>query len=178
MRLLLSLVFILVAGAAHAQSDETDAHAGARDFFAHMAFLEGDWQLENFLMTGPGQSTTKSFSVSTERVFDGLGLMSNWTDNETGDWIGAVITTFDPGSSTYSVRFFDGRANRWTESDQVLTLTSTGFEASFSGEDAHGPFDSRTRMERVSADHYRQTIERRYPGTDWFVTDSIEAHRD
>ncbi|MBI1236831.1 MAG: DUF1579 domain-containing protein [Alphaproteobacteria bacterium] len=178
MRILLSCLLFAFAGTAWAQDAESSSHQAAREFFDNLAYLEGGWQLENFLMTGPGQSTTKEFSVTTTRVFDGLGLNSHWIDNETGDWIGNVITTFDPATHLYSVRFFDGRNNLWVDSDQTITLTESGFESTFSGEDQHGPFESRTRMERISDDHYRQTIERRYPGTDWFVTDSVEARRD
>ncbi|GJL96417.1 MAG: hypothetical protein DHS20C06_02340 [Hyphobacterium sp.] len=178
MRVITLLWFLALPGTAVAQQIDYDPHHAAREFFDNFAYQEGRWQLENFLVQGPGQSTTKHFSVTTTRVFDGLGMRSYWVDNETGDWIGTVITTFEPTENLYSVRFFDGRNNRWIDSDQAITLTDTGFESTFSGEDQHGAFDSRTRMDRVSDDHYRQTIERRYPGTDWFITDSVEARRE
>jgi len=178
MRTLLSIILIGISGVASAQDETLDRHQASRDFFEHFAFMEGNWQLENFIMQGPTDSVTLEFSVTVERVFDGMGHQSHWIQNDTGDWIGDIINTYDVDTNLFSVRFFDARANRWIESAQEMTLTETGFEASFSGEDQYGPFDSRTRMERVSDDHYRQTIERRYPGTDWFITDSVEARRD
>ena len=67
--------------------------------------------------------------------------------------------------------------NRWSLTEQVIELTETGFETRFSGEDGFGAFEGRTRLERISADQYRQTIERRYENTDWFVVDRLEATR-
>lgn len=178
MRTLIASLLILLSGTAHAQDGTIDRHQASRDFFDHFAFQEGEWQLENFIMRGPNDSTTLEFTVTVERIFDGMGHQSRWVQNDTGEWIGDIINTYDVETNLYSVRFFDARANRWVESAQEITLTETGFESTFSGEDQHGHFDSRTRMERISNDHYRQTIERRYPGTDWFVTDSVEARRD
>ncbi len=178
MRIFISVLLIVFAGVAHAQDEGIDRHQASRDFFDHFAFQEGEWQLENFVMRGPNDSTTLHFTVTIERIFDGMGHQSRWVQNDTGEWIGDIINTYDVETNLFSVRFFDARANRWVESAQEITLTETGFESQFSGEDQHGPFDSRTRMERISDDQYRQTIERRYPGTDWFVTDRVEATRD
>ncbi|WP_109259646.1 hypothetical protein [Hyphobacterium indicum] len=178
MRNFLAVLLVAFSGVAYAQDDAVDRHQASRDFFDHFAFLEGDWQLENFIMRGPNNTLTLEFTVTVERIFEGMGHQSHWVQNDTGAWIGDIINTYDVETNLYSVRFFDARANRWVESAQEITLTETGFESQFSGEDQHGPFDSRTRMERISDDHYRQTIERRYPGTDWFVTDRVEATRD
>ncbi|WP_394692606.1 hypothetical protein [Hyphobacterium sp.] len=178
MRVILAILIVSLSGAAFAQDEAIDRHQASRAFFDHFAFQEGQWQLENFIMRGPNDSTTLEFTVTVERVFDGTGRQSHWVQNDTGEWIGDIINTYDVETNLLSVRFFDARANRWVESAQEITLTETGFELQFSGEDQHGPFDSRTRMERISDDHYRQTIERRYPGTDWFVTDRVDATRD
>ena len=176
MRLFVSAALSLAVMPAMAEARSGDEHPEAQAFIESLSFLEGEWELQNWLASGPSTSHTLDFHVSTTRTFDGLGLQSEWYA-EDGGWYGRVMNTYDPEAGMWQVYYFDGHNNRWSNSAHAIELTETGYSLTSEGEDAYGPFESRTRFERISDDAYRSSTERRYPGTDWFPIDRIEATR-
>ena len=177
MRVFTMIIAVVMCSPAWAQTEADAPHAAAREFFDHLSFLVGEWDAENWLARGPNDSETLHFVVTTSSVFDGMGRNSRWAMAENGEWFGTVINTYDPETNMMAVRYFNGATNRWSMTEQVIEMTETGFETHFSGEDGHGAYEGRTRLERLSDDQYRQTIERKYETTDWFLVDSLEATR-
>ncbi|MEE2566190.1 hypothetical protein [Hyphobacterium marinum] len=170
-------LLVLVSTPSWSQEQPDDPRPEARAVFEHLSFLQGEWDAENWLARGPNDSETLTFVVTTSSVFDGLGLNSRWVSADSGNWFGTVINTYDPATGTMAVRYFNGNTNRWSLTEQEIELTETGFVTHFSGTDGYGAFEGRTRLERVSDDQYRQTIERKYETTDWFLIDRLEATR-
>ena len=177
MRIIALFFAVLIASPTWAKDTNENSNAEAREFFAHLSYLVGEWDAENWLARGPNDSETLSFTVTTTSVFDGLGHNSRWVRAETGEWFGTVVNTYDPATNMMAVRYFDGATNSWSMTEQVIEMTETGFETHFSGEDGYGTYEGRTRLERFSVDQYRQTIERKYETTDWFLVDALDATR-
>jgi hypothetical protein len=158
---------------------QTTTRQQALDYMHVFAAQIGDWSVTNWLMRSPGEYDEKHFVIRVRSEFDGLGLRSDWyladEQGRAGAWFGAVIQTYNPASGEIEQEYFSGDQSNWIESRQVLELHDNGFGTSFSGADDYGPFDARTRTVYRDGDGFDWLIERRYPGTDWFVIDRGEA---
>jgi hypothetical protein len=165
--------------AQQAGSTEASVRQQAMDYMQPFASQIGEWNVTNWLMSTPGAFDEKHFVVRVGWEFDGLGLRSDWysvnDSGAAGRWFGVVIQTYNPASGEVEQEYFAGDRSTWIESRQVLELHDDGFGTTFSGADDYGPFDARTRTRYLETGGFDWTIERRYPGTDWFVIDRGEA---
>tara|TARA_R110000868_G_scaffold257504_2_gene514665 strand:+ start:5328 stop:5852 length:525 start_codon:yes stop_codon:yes gene_type:complete len=135
----------------------------------------GRFRVINWLWSGPGVTREVRFTLETAPALDGAGLRTQWRDAETGSFVGELTRTQDPASGEWVQHWFSAASGQWSVTRQSVQVYEDGYGTAFSGEDGHGPFDVRTRTTHLATGGYDWIIERRYPGTDWFVVDRGEA---
>ena len=135
----------------------------------------GRFDVTNWVMSGPGDVRELHFVVETEAVLGGAGVRTVWRTAPDGDFFGELTRSLDPQTGEVVQHWYAARSGTWSQARQIVQFDASGHGASFSGEDGYGPFEARTRTMRTDGGGYRWTIERRYPGTDWFLIDRGEA---
>ncbi len=136
----------------------------------------GRFAVTNWVMRGPGQSVELDFLVDTRPVLDGQGIRTVWREAGTGRFFGELTRTQDPETGELVQHWYAANGQVWSQTRRRIEIVAGGYDEAFEGEDPFGAFEARVRT-RHGPDGYRWTIERRYPGTDWFVVDRGEAVR-
>jgi hypothetical protein len=148
----------------------------ARAYMARFEPTIGQWRVQNWVMQSPGEFTLLEFNIEVSATLDGLGLQTHWRRGEDSEYFGYVVQTFNPRTEMIDQHYFNVATSAWSSTVQDLTFDQTGYGTSFNGEDQFGVFEARTRTSILSdGAGFDWMIERKYPGTDWFLIDRGEA---
>jgi hypothetical protein len=148
----------------------------ARDYMARFEPTIGQWRVQNWVVQSPGEFTMLEFNIEVTSTLDGLGLQTHWRQGDDNDYFGYVVQTFNPSTQMLDQHYFNVATSMWSSTVQDLTFDQAGYGTSFTGEDQYGPFEARTRTTMLpDGAGFDWTIERKYPGTDWFMIDRGEA---
>ena len=135
----------------------------------------GGWQVTNWLMTGPGQFEERYFTINVAADLGGKGLRTDWYSLD-GAYFGTVLQTLRRDGQGLDQLYFAAAQDSWTVSEQHPERQNNGFGTRFNGEDEFGRFEARSQTRYLpDGGGFDWTIERRYPGTGWFVIDRGEA---
>lgn len=175
---LLAASALALAAGATSSAPETPAQQAetARPVLVeHLAPEFGRFAVTNWVMSGPGEMAELHFTVETGPVLGGDGVRTIWRDAADGVFFGELTRVQDPQTGEIVQHWYAAARGEWSVTRQAVSLAPDGHRSEFSGEDAYGAFDARTRTTYNDDGSYGWTIERRYPGTDWFLIDRGEA---
>ena len=171
-------VFGLVLSAAGPAQAQDASHSETRSTSVTLEDLQptlGSWQVTNWLMTGPGQMEEHAFTIHIAEDLGGRGLRTDWFSLE-GEYVGTVLQTLRADGDGLDQLYYAAAQDSWVISEQRPERRDNGFGTAFEGEDQFGPFEARSQTVFLPDGRgFDWTIERRYPGTDWFVIDRGEA---
>ncbi|WP_291844155.1 hypothetical protein [Maricaulis sp.] len=175
---LLAATALALAPNAPARAEEQafeQAETGALSLADHLAPELGRFAVANWVMSGPGEMSELHFTVETGLVLGGQGVRTIWREAGTGAFFGELTRVLDAETGEVVQHWFAAARGEWAVTRQALEFAPDGHGSEFSGEDGFGPFDARTRTRHNADGSYVWTIERRYPGTNWFLVDRGEA---
>ncbi len=135
----------------------------------------GRFAVSNWVMSGPGEETELHFTIETELALGGQAVRTMWLEAGSGAFFGELTRVLDTETGEVVQHWFAAASGNWAVTRQVLSFEPDGHGSAFSGEDRFGAFEARTRTTYNADGSYSWTIERRYPGTDWFLIDRGEA---
>lgn len=154
---------------------ETSTNSGMIAISEVLAPEVGRFAVTNWVMSGPGDFQELHFTIETEITLGGAGVRTAWFEGEDGAFFGEVTRTLDPGSGEVIQHWFAARTESWSTTRQAWDVSVAGHSTLFSGEDGFGEFEARSITTHLPEGGFDWTIERRYPGTEWFLVDRGEA---
>lgn len=151
------------------------AETAMPDLAAHVAPELGHFAVTNWVLSGPGELAVLHFTVETGRALGGEGVRTIWRDAADGAFFGELTRVLDSDTGEVVQHWYAAARGEWSVTRQTVRFEPDGHGSAFSGEDGYGAFDARTRTTYNADGSYGWTIERRYPGTNWFLIDRGEA---
>lgn len=174
---LASATLAFAPGGAGAWNDDPGPQAGQMtpSLTDRLAPELGRFAVTNWVVSGPGEMAELHFTVDTRPALGGQGVRTVWRVAEDGAFFGELTRILDPETGEVVQHWFATARGEWAVTRQAVSFSADGHGSEFTGEDGYGAFDARTRTTHNADGSYGWTIERRYPGTAWFLVDRGEA---
>ncbi|MFY0637250.1 hypothetical protein [Maricaulis maris] len=175
--LLASATLAFASGGAWGWDDDSGSQAARMtpSLADRLAPELGRFAVINRVVSGPGEMAELHFTVDTRPALGGQGVRTVWRDAEDGAFFGELTRILDPETGEVVQHWFAAARGEWAVTRQAVRFLADGHGSEFTGEDGFGAFDARTRTTHNADGSYGWTIERRYPGTEWFLVDRGEA---